>query len=168
MTELSEEQKRHFVKDGYLILRGAVPQLAVSMALSHADRVYEERGRPRNGGFYEPDRQHESIASLYEATPLRQIAASLLGSANAKLLCPAQIAYTSCDTSALRDGMHLTDRHPSHKWHVDASRGKFAPLGADFLLLIGIALSDGQYIDENRGQLTIFPGTPIYIYHPCV
>lgn len=155
MVCLTTEQKQDFVNNGYIILRDAIPTSMIDEALHHADTIHLQQ----DGRFYERDLQHKSITSLYHETDLIHAAEALLGIGDTSLLGKAQIAYTPRDDFSLRGGMLPTTEHPSHKWHVDASRGKFAPLGADFLLLFGIALSSGQDLDENRGQFIYFPGT---------
>lgn len=156
---LSDGQLRSFISDGYLILREAVPIEKVRTALSLTDEAYEQNP----SAPWRNIRGHPTLTSLYEHTDLRAQVDQLLQPGNARLRTGApQIAYTGPEGSGSgrspADNITLKDPHPNDKWHIDASHGKYAALGADFLLLVGIALSDGQHIDENRGQLVVFPG----------
>lgn len=151
---LDEEQKRSFIQDGYIILKGAIPQSNVEQALQHINKGDDDQ----DAKLFDRDSRVPAIKSLFTDTVLMRVANDILGTGTHRLLGKPQVAVTTKDVSALRSGMKLTDRPPPHKWHVDASRGKFSPLGADFLILFGIALSSGQDVDENRGQFIYFPG----------
>lgn len=151
---LNDKQKRKFIQDGYIILKGAIPQSNVEQALQHISKGDDEQ----DANLFDRDGQVPVIKSLFTDTVLSRVADDMLGTGTHRLLGKPQVAVTTKDVSALRLGMKLTDRPAPHKWHVDASRGKFSPLGADFLILFGIALSSGQEVDENRGQFIYFPG----------
>lgn len=151
---LSDDQKWSFIHDGYIILKGAITKSNVEQALRHINKGEDDQCASQ----FNRDGRVPPITSLFTDTVLLRVANDILGAGTHRLLGKPQVAVTTKDVSALRSGMKLTDRPPSHKWHVDASRGKFSPLGADFLILFGIALSSGQHVDENRGQFIYFPG----------
>lgn len=165
MTVLSPEQKQHFIDNGYIILSDILPSSTIEHALEYCDEVYAAN----NADFHTNHRRHPSITSLYTGGVLETISDELLGGGNSALLCDAQIAYTqpSPSTSALKSEEQRYSKHPSQKWHIDASKGDYMQIGTDFMLLFGVALSCNQNIDENRGQLTYFPRSH-YVTHTAI
>lgn len=99
------------------------------------------------------------VTSLFHDTCLKPMLEQLLSPGCVCVRKPdAQIAYTDTNHAMIENGARSSDNHPKDYWHVDSSHGKFASVGTDFIVLVGIALSEGQHIDENRGQFTYFPG----------
>lgn len=178
MGLLSKEQKEQFVVDGYVIVHNAVPTALLDAGLRRIDDALARkagletenkdqngensgnRGADANGNepmFYKV-RKAPAVTDLYFSTVLHKIVAALLNGPTQIRDDAAQVACTAPDEKRRAEGFCINDPHPPNRWHVDASHGRFAPVAADFLILVGVALSPGQDVDENRGQLTVFPG----------
>lgn len=179
MSVLSDEDRKQFVTDGYFIVRDAVPLALVNAAVAEIAAARERKEHLKDGNsdanvnqpvFY-ATRRAPAITDLYYETKLFSIANAILDVPTCVRDDAAQIACTPPDKPRQPSGLSLHDTHPADRWHVDASHGRFAAVAADFFLLVGIALSSGQEVDENRGQLTVFPGmteflfSKLYIFH---
>lgn len=166
MRQLTQKEKENVILDGYIIIRSAVPEPLLRAAVQAADAAYRpDKSSPHSVDAPTPPLRYVAaqpvITDLFSRTCLSKLSQQLLPEDSVTLRHPhAQIAYTLPKS----DGLHadtlteLAKPHDPTEWHVDSTRGRFAALAADFLLLVGIALSDGQDVDENRGQLTVFPG----------
>lgn len=171
MTKLTDEQKEAFVRDGFVILPGFVPTELVDAAESRIDTAYENgrynrmikkllgRDQP-TPNFYKPIKQSQEVMDLMYKTGLYEVAEDLVGEGHAVIRDDlAQIAVTFPCQHFIDEGMDINEPQPKRKWHIDAGQGKYAAQGTDFSFLMGVALSDGQEVDENRGQFTVWPGT---------
>lgn len=168
---LSTEQKETFIRDGFLIISGAVPQDKVKAAVDLIDDAYEKKDYNINGitkpgskhpvpGFHKMIKEAPEVLDLLYGSVLFNAAEELLGKGNVVIRNnQGQIAYTTPSEEFIKQGMDINEPHPKRRWHIDAGHGKYAAVGSDFSLLIGICLSDGQYIDENRGQFTVWLGS---------
>lgn len=168
---LSDEQRRSFIKDGYVVLPGAVPAHIVKRALSFTDQAYADRkfdlmGPVRRGSaycapvFHHPIKTSPLVTDLVYQSGLHKTAEQLLGNGNAIIRDElGQIAYLEPNELYLQQGMSKHEPYAADEWHIDSGAAKYATLGTDFAVLIGVALSPGQHIDENRGQYTVWPGT---------
>lgn len=167
---LSDEQRNAFVRDGFVIIPGAVPQKNVRQAMQFIQTAYENKQYNINGiskpgarkpapGFYKPVQAAKEVMDLLYASNLYAAAEQILGKGHVKIRNNhGQIAYTAPSENFINQGMDIKEPHPKRRWHIDAGHGKYAAVGSDFSLLIGVCLSDGQYIDENRGQFNVWPG----------
>ncbi|PXF41756.1 hypothetical protein BWQ96_08545 [Gracilariopsis chorda] len=166
MPVLTEVQKLEFIRDGYVVLPGIVPFDMAGAALYHCDIAYESKkyNLPQNNGNYRPTpsfwhsvKSANPVTDLFYKTDLYQVAEDLLGPSNTVLRKEeGQIAYTLPDEES---GLGLDDDHPKNKWHIDTPQGPYANQGTSFILMFGVALSEGQIVDQNRGQLTVWPGS---------
>lgn len=168
---LSVEQKKAFIRDGFLIIPDAVPEDKVKAAVNLIDKAYEEKRYNINGitkpgskhpvpGFHKPIKQAPEILDLIYGSNVFAAAEALLGKGNVVIRNnQAQIACTTQSEEFIKKGMDIREPHPKRRWHIDNGYGKYAAVGSDFSLLIGVCLSDGQYVDENRGQFTVWPGS---------
>lgn len=168
---LSREQKEAFIRDGFVILERAIPMEKVRAALDLIDGAYESGQYNSSGttqpgskkavpGFVRPVKQAPEVLELAYGTVLLQAAEDLLGKGHCRIRNKlAQIAYTAQNEQYVEQGMGMKEPHPKLRWHIDAGNGKYAAWGSDFSLLCGVCLSDGQYVDENRGQFNIWVGS---------
>eukprot|EP00177_Eucheuma_denticulatum_P001174 GFKZ01002124.1.p1 GENE.GFKZ01002124.1~~GFKZ01002124.1.p1 ORF type:complete len:807 (+),score=134.79 GFKZ01002124.1:63-2483(+) len=168
---LTTEQKETFIRDGFLVIRGAVSQDNVSSALNRIQEALEKKQYNINGvtkpgskhpvpGFHKPVKQAPEVLNLVYGSVLFSAAEELLGKGNVVIRENlGQIAYTTTSEEFIAQGMSIDEPHPKFKWHIDAGHGKYATVGSDFSLLMGACLSDGQYIDENRGQFNVWRGS---------
>lgn len=167
---MTDEQKLAFIRDGFVVLRGAVSKDLVERAEACADQSIEEGtsmckqatkasadAPVRFGGAV----QHsDEITDLFFKSGLEKYAEHLLGEGNVVLRGRAgQVAYVKKQELLLEAGMTLTERRDKNKWHIDPGKGKYAALRSDFSFIIGVALSSGQDVDENRGQFHVWPGS---------
>lgn len=163
---LSESQLQAFLKDGFIILRNVVPKDLLQKALSLTDAAFNRTDPNAGGAPFRHLREHPDLIALFYDTPLKLAASQLLGGDENICLREGapQIAYTEplekerprkWDVSETG----LEETHPSNRWHVDSSHGRFGPIASDFMMLVGIALSEGQDVDQNHGQLVVFPST---------
>lgn len=162
---LSDEEKLMFIRDGYIVLRGALSEDMVQRALKIVDEAYED-GKyefdpekfdavPR---FHDEVSRHPDIIELPERTVIHKAAEDLLGKGKARINRTAQVAFRLKDQSMIDKGMSMTDLIPQFRYHIDGGTGVLGPTGTPFTMLVGICLSSGQDIQENRGQFTAWPG----------
>lgn len=159
-----------FINDGYVVIPGAVPAEIVDRALSFTDQAYADRrfelmGNPRRGSaypapvFYHPIKTSPLVTDLVNKSGLYKAAEQLLGDGNVVIRDEmGQVAYSEPNELYVRQRMSKHEPDPADKWHIDSGAGTYASLGTDFAFLIGVALSHGQDVDENRGQYTVWPG----------
>lgn len=163
---LSESQLQAFLMDGFIILRNVVPKDLLQNALTLTDAAYNRTNPNAGGAPFRHLREHLNLTALFYDTPLKLATSQLLGGNENICLREGapQIAYTKpLETERPRkwdvSETGLEETHPSNRWHVDSSHGRFGPIASDFMMLVGIALSEGQDVDQNHGQLVVFPGT---------
>lgn len=170
MVTLTSKQKEALVRDGYIILPGFIPTDMVDEAekcidTAYANGKYKEMVKKLLGAdqptpnFNRQVKQAPEIMDLMYKTGLFEIANDLLGEGNAVVRDElAQIAVTFKCEHWVKAKWGMKEPHPKFKWHIDAGQGKYASEGTDFSLLMGVALSEGQEINENRGHFMIWPG----------
>lgn len=163
---LTEAQKRSFVRDGYVILRNVATPEMVNDALRVIDKGFADGEyvlHDRNKQDVVPHfNQHvekaPEIHRIMAGTILHEACEDLLGKGNIKYGKKAQIAYRPTDERLKEKGMGMTEDMPKHRWHIDGGSGKYMKTASSFTALVGVALSEGQDVDENRGQLNVWPG----------
>lgn len=42
--------------------------------------------------------------------------------------------------------------------------GRISPIASDFMIVTGVAMSEGQNVDRNHGRLDVFPSTLLHAY----
>jgi hypothetical protein len=162
MLQLSEEQRAAFYRDGYLKIAQAIPASAVERALSaiNADlgrgldpaRIEEFYAR----SFCPTLRNTPEILELFEATPARAFADSLVAPGGLRSPQMAQIALRFPSGSPPIEALRTLPQP-----HVDGSYGRLngvqAGQVAHFTLLCMIALSD---VDVDwAGNFSVWPGS---------
>ena len=169
MSTLTDDQKQSFMKNGYLIIPQGVSEELVNGALKVTDdavkdgQVNKKEG-PQGSthpqlGFWQNIRSHSAVMALLYESGLFQIAEQLMGEGNVAIMGDnSQVAYVYQADIHVKEGMDSKKSLKKWCWHVDKPFGDYQAKGADFVLLIGVALSEGQEVDENRGQLTVWPG----------
>lgn len=163
---LSDDDKRAFIRDGYIVVRGAIPSNLIDDALAFVDDAYAK-------GQYEYDEtkfdpvpvfakevtENPVLGELLERSAVLPAMEDLLGEGNVKYNHAPQIAFRTADKKMRAKGMGMTDLTPWFKYHIDGGQGPLAHTGTPFSLLVGVCLSPGQDVDENRGQFTAWPGS---------
>lgn len=168
---LSEEQKLSFVRDGFVIISGFISSETLEAATSFIDDAYN------NGEYQEntrkilgesltvPDfatdvKNAPEVLDLIFKTGLQDIAEDLLGDDLATVTDnEGHVMFTPPCQSFIEQGMDTEERYPKRRWKIDGGEGKYSKKGSAFSLLVSVALSEDQDIDENRGQVMIWPGT---------
>jgi hypothetical protein len=160
MLQLSEEQRAAFYRDGYVKIARAIPTSAVERALSAINtdlgrgldpaRIEEFQAR----SFCPTLRNAPEILDLFELTPARALADSLVAPGGLRSPQMAQIALRFPSGSRASEA---TLPRP----HVDGSycpnNGVRAGQVAHFTLLCMIALSDVD--DDWAGNFSVWPGS---------
>lgn len=164
---LTRQQKEEFVRDGYIVLPGVVPRARMLEAIAAVDHAYNtqqysirlntEESLP---AFYNRLQQSDAVTNLVWKTPLLLALEDLYGNGNVTILGNAgQVAFRPIQKRFVDKGFGLTQKLGNNFWHVDdGPGGKYVNGPASFTTLLGIALSPGQDVDENRGQLNVWPG----------
>lgn len=173
--QLSPEQLEFFAENGYIHLRNIVPQHMVQKALSIIDAAYEAKDYDVSDAnpwdivpsFRDNIKTHPEILTIFNSTCLFDMCQQLLGHGKAFGVGRAQVALREPNQVMRQRGMGLHDIADAKSWHIDGGTGKHAHLASPFTLLVGVALSDGQDVDENRGQLLVWPKSHRVI-HPVV
>jgi ectoine hydroxylase-related dioxygenase (phytanoyl-CoA dioxygenase family) len=154
---LNDEQRRAFHQHGYIIVRQVIPRERVERALrlinaSLGRGVDPARLAEFSARSFCPElRQAPEILELFEATPARPLADSLVAAGGLRPPAQGQIALR----------FPTAVEAPLPRPHVD---GTYAPLNAvqpgqvaHFTLLAMVALSD---VDADfRGNFTVWPGS---------
>lgn len=168
--KLTQAQKRSFVKNGYVVLPGAVPEKLVSDALAFLDTSFEKKKYSSNGNkrfgsnypnpiFLKPIRRHQKVRDLFFKSGLVDASEQLIGKGCVTLReNMPHIHFNGESEVAAEEGMQLAEPHPSRKWRIETGQGFYKGSAADCNFIVGVALSEGQDVDENRGQLTVWPG----------
>lgn len=164
---LNREQKESFIRDGFLVLRNVVPQEMIQAAIQVADKGFAEGKYTLNDHnkndvvpWFNPEiEKAPEVHRIMADTILLEACEDLLGKGNCSYGRKTQIAFRATDERLLQKGMGLKEPMAKHRWHIDGGSGKYKKSASAFTLLVGVALSPGQEIDENRGQFTVWPGT---------
>lgn len=171
-TFLSLPQKHEFIKNGFIVLRGAASAELVKKASNFIDDAYNNHQFDNKGGsvpgavdpspvFHSHVKESAEIVDLLLKSGMHGMVEHLLGSGNCVLRnnC-AQVAYTRPSEIFLKQGVPMNGSdHKADNWHIDSGLGRLACVGSAFMCLVGVAVSKGQHLDENRGQFTVWPGT---------
>lgn len=172
---LTRAQKETFMRDGYLVLRDIVSPDLIQVAIdfvteAHAKGSFQESNRKQIGSsapqisFVNAVRRAPQVTDLYLKSGLVDLSEELLGKGNIMVQRNNGTVSFSCTSDvSVNEGMSETAPHPRDEWKIDLGRDKYEVFGADYLLLVGVALSKGQDVDENRGQFTVWPGR-----YPCL
>lgn len=155
-----------FIRDGFLVMRGAVPPEMVAAALEVIDEAYTNGDYTFDESKFDPvpdfDKslsEHPAVGEILDRTDVFSAMEDLLGTGNVKYARAPQIAFRTTDKKATASGMGMTDYIAPFRYHIDGGAGKLGPTGTPFTLLVGVCLSAGQDVDENRGQFTAWPGS---------
>lgn len=168
--KLTPAQKRSFVKDGYVVLPGAVSAEMVGQALAVVDsafknKKYASNGKKRFGSnypfplFLKPIKRNQKVRDLFFKSGLVDASEQLIGEGHVTLReNMPDVSFNAQSELAVEEGMGLAEPFPSRKWQMQSGQGFYKGSGGDCNFMVGVALSDGQDVDENRGQFTVWPG----------
>lgn len=166
---LSETQLVDFLNNGYIILRNVIPAAMLQKAETLTDAGYNRTDPDVQGAPFRHLREHPDLLALFSETLLNRAASQLLGGSENVCLREGapQVAYTEPfekerPSKWSLSATALNEPHPAKRWHVDSSHGRFGPIASDFMILVGVALSEGQNVDQNHGQLVVFPSTYLH------
>jgi hypothetical protein len=148
--EISDEQRRSFATDGYIVMPGLVPRSNVDEALR---AINHWLGEHVGSETHEP-REDAAIHGLLRGTRAIEAATSLVG---------APLVTWGLPQIALRFPVRKTDGEEHGPTHIDGVPvpGTGLPVGEKrlfgFTVLAGIFLSD--VVEPGQGNFTAWPGT---------
>ena len=156
--KVTHAQKLELYKKGYVQIPGAVPGVMVDTAVKAINHSFGKGIDPAKmitfqaQSFCPELRQAPEITDLYNKTPVKQLAESMIGAGKVNHVERGQIA--------VRFPL-LDDPPPALRPHLD---GRYSPHNGvpagelrRFTMLVGIALSDVS--SDYAGNLAVWPGT---------
>ncbi|MCC7492156.1 MAG: phytanoyl-CoA dioxygenase family protein [Fimbriimonadaceae bacterium] len=156
--KLTLEQRQSIRRDGYAVIPGVVPQVMIDAALNQINAALGEGIDPAQVPVYRsrsfcPELQgHPELVGLFNDSPARALAESLLGAGQLRPVTGAQIAlrFPRVGDPPPRIGCHLDGMH-------SALNGVKAGTYGNFTMLAVVLLSDvpGPWC----GNFTVWPGT---------
>eukprot|EP00658_Telonema_sp_P-2_P047210 TRINITY_DN3578_c0_g1_i1.p1 TRINITY_DN3578_c0_g1~~TRINITY_DN3578_c0_g1_i1.p1 ORF type:complete len:284 (+),score=45.30 TRINITY_DN3578_c0_g1_i1:368-1219(+) len=153
--ELSQEQRREFARDGFLVVEGAMPAGLVESAVDAIDAALAAPGG--RASWDQTEGKGSVIAECMDLwrdprSPALSLVESLLGPRVAQPIERCQVALRFPERWSVEDEAPRID---PRGWHVDGTiKGVHSP----FTLLLGVALSDVP-TDGLGGGLVVYPGT---------
>lgn len=168
---LSDEQKRFFIQNGYVVLPNAVSTDLVNAALgivnpAYANGDYHMNGKKRLGSkdpapvFLRKIKKSVELRDLFFKSGLVNASEQLIGKGRVTLRENlADISFILPNEEFINQGMKMNESYPKRQWKLDQPMPDYKGLGADYNFFVAIALSDGHDVDENRGQLCVWPGS---------
>lgn len=167
--KLSRAQICMFKEEGYLVLSDVLSLNLIDKAEHHIRTAYaegqyhasesENNRQCESAGFWPSVRRNKAISDIFFSSGLVNICESFLGKDNVRLQksCgfPLRLVKNASYTSL---GIGMRDNLPSSHWGLDYGAGQYQAKGSDYNLLLATPLSTGLDIDENRGQLVLWPG----------
>ncbi|KAG7391319.1 hypothetical protein PHYPSEUDO_005268 [Phytophthora pseudosyringae] len=152
---LSESQRRSFMQNGYLQIRGAVPLPLANAVLRRVNHDLGIPGNMINGGVEGAIKlagntsNSDAVLDLYYLSDVCNYVEALVGVDQVVPPQGAQIALRFPELGESREPLGT-------EWHTDGMRqGRLHP----FTLLAGIALSNVS--EPLCGNLTVFPGSHV-------
>lgn len=169
---LSDDDKRAFIRDGYLHLHGAISEELVQAALKVIDEAHEngqytmrdKKGEVDVPNFDNEIAKHPDIGKILDRSGVIEACEDLIGKGLVEYARRAQIAFRPQDTVAMKQGLTITDVTPPHHYHIDGGTASLSKTATPFTLLVGVCLSPGQAVDELRGQFTAWPGSHVKLH----
>lgn len=156
--KLTFEQKKEFLKNGYIKIPGVVPKVMIDKALQAINHSVGEGMNVsdlpilRSLSYCPELVNSQVITDLYNKTPISDLAESVIGEGQIKPITGGQIALRF-------PSMQDPPRNPSP--HLD---GMYSSLNGvkegtidNFTALVGIFLSDTP--EPYSGNFTVWPGT---------
>ena len=156
--KLNYAQKLEFYDKGYVRIPGAVPSVMVDAAVKAINHSFGNGIDPAQMITFQartfcPElREAPEITDLYNRTPVKALAESMIGNGKINPVKGGQIAvrFPIMDDPPHAPRPHLDGRH---------SPENGVPVGElrSFTMLVGIALSDVP--TDHAGNLVVWPGT---------
>ncbi len=174
---LSSDERSAFVRDGFVVLPGAVPRELIDAARSHVatarSNSWEQLRRLRSDDWRMHFQQrfsdgaelvdgHAPVLDLLCAAPRVHGALRDLSAADG---CPigsfyTQVAFRTPLPSGGRADARGVDDRPGTCYHLDGQANAAGERFPDhFSVLVGVALSD--QCEPNVGNFTVFPGAHV-------
>ncbi|CDF38212.1 unnamed protein product [Chondrus crispus] len=163
----TRKDRDDFVRDGYVILQNVVPVQKARDALSYVDEAFatnrysvRENKDDKLPAFWDKEQNSSVLTDLVLKTGILPALEHLYGTGNVAILGNAgQIAFRPRNDRMIAKGFQKAQLMGSTSWHIDdGPGGKYVKSSSCFTTLVGVPLSPGQEIDENRGQLHVWPG----------
>lgn len=162
---LNKTQKLQFIKDGYIVLQNAISKELIFEAQRHVNKAFDEEKYSNKKDkqeailtFFDSVQQSSILTDLIWKSRVREALEDLLGPGNISILGDGgQVTFRPRSNRQMKEGMAITDSMRAGAWHIDGPQ-KYVKCCSAFTVLVGVPLSPGQDIDENRGQLNVWAG----------
>lgn len=156
---LTPEQQEHFVRDGFVLLPGAIPLEQVETALHHINYQVgqgipqEQLNEWRARSFFPELANQPAITDLFNTSGLRGLVGNCIG--------PENVAVARNSQLALRFPREPGSTPPPVPPHIDGlhTPNNGVPAGTlySFTALAGVFLTDVN--DDFAGNFTVWPGS---------
>lgn len=169
-VNVSDDQVRDFLKDGYIIVKDFIPKDMTERAISYVERIYKERkyhnvdywvrGSHQPGVRFSTYSQRAAeLTDLFYRSGLVDVCEKFLGRGNILIReNMTSILYRRTSEMFHRDGVHSTEVCPRDGWDVQPDGNGFRNPENDYSLFIHVVLSEGQDGEANRGHLNVWKG----------
>lgn len=165
---LTEEQLRFFAEHGYVHVPSVISAERVAAALAVSDAAYTVGKYGTNANnrrdcvpeFGDETAKDHAITDIFNKSDLTPMCEQILGKGNVHRVGRAQVAYREPNPILKKEGYRINDMVKPDSWHIDVGKrtaDKESICCSRFTLLVGVALSEGQEVDENRGQFVAWP-----------
>jgi len=120
--DLTEGQRDAFIRDGFFIVKGAVPRALATAALAEINRALLKPGaatQQEDGGirYCSEAAGSDKILALLYGSPLWTIVQRLVGRGRTAKLQQGQVALRPPQSDAV--GINDSDLLPPKQWHID-------------------------------------------------
>lgn len=149
--QLSYNQKRHLIENGYVVIPGVVPKLMLQDAMKAVNHAIGKAMHSNEAEHRTPMRQlsgHPALVNLFNGTPAKAIMDSLIG----QDYNPIQGVQ-----AALRYPDYPDPPDPQAGAHLDGMLKIKEGKVENFTALAGILLSDQPR--PNMGNFVVYPGS---------
>ncbi|QGQ97588.1 hypothetical protein EHS13_23210 [Paenibacillus psychroresistens] len=149
--QLTFDQKKQLLEDGYVKVPGVVPKIMVQEAMKAINYAIGQGIPAERGGLrpYQKLESQEVISNLINKTPAKDLLDSLLGEGMYH-----EINYGQVEP---RFPEYVENPPQDHGAHIDGVLHLHEGTLDNFTALFGIILSDQT--EPNRGNFTVYPGT---------
>lgn len=155
--QLVEGQVEQFVKQGYVVLKNILNERLCEKALHKVNNAM-------NNGKYKTVGNGDLVFNTHVGCGLAltdvlfgsgivNAVESLLGVSNVVLLD----SKADVVVKELKDG-NKDETVRKGGWEIGIGKGRFWRRGMDHMVRVAVAVTDGLQIDENRGQIIVWPG----------
>lgn len=163
---LSAEQQMAFMRDGFVHVKSAVSNALCEKALSKVRNAMDN-------GKYNVNQRGQLVFNTHVGCGLAltdvllksglvNLVEDLLGPENCVLLDSKADIIVKQIPNGQDQELDPTEMVRKGGWDIGLGKGRYWRQGMDHVVRAAVALSDQLNADENRGQITVWPGTLVY------